>query len=82
MPRNKEEIKKDVVDQLYWDSRVNAADVKVSVEGALNIVNKIAVVPTEDLVDESIAEDVVRALSRSSLVGAEAIEVTVQDGYV
>jgi len=31
MTRTDENIKKDVVDQLYWDNRVNAADVKVEV---------------------------------------------------
>jgi osmotically-inducible protein OsmY len=31
MIRIDEDIKKDVVDQLYWDSRVNAADIKVDV---------------------------------------------------
>ena len=31
MPRIDENIKRDVVDQLYWDSRVNAADIKVAV---------------------------------------------------
>jgi osmotically-inducible protein OsmY len=31
MPRTDENIKRDVVDQLYWDNRVNAADVKVEV---------------------------------------------------
>jgi osmotically-inducible protein OsmY len=31
MDRRDEDIKKDVVDQLYWDNRVNAADVKVDV---------------------------------------------------
>ncbi len=31
MARDAEEIKKDVVDQLYWDARVNAADVHVDV---------------------------------------------------
>jgi len=31
MPRIDENIKRDVVDQLYWDSRVNAADIKVTV---------------------------------------------------
>jgi osmotically-inducible protein OsmY len=32
MPRTAEAIKKDVVDQLYWDDRVDAADVNVDVE--------------------------------------------------
>ena len=31
MPRTDENIKRDVVDQLYWDNRVNAADIKVEV---------------------------------------------------
>lgn len=31
MPRTDENIKRDVVDQLFWDSRVNAADIKVEV---------------------------------------------------
>ena len=31
MHRTDENIKKDIVDQLYWDNRVNAADVKVEV---------------------------------------------------
>jgi osmotically-inducible protein OsmY len=32
MPRTAENIKKDVVDQLYWDNRVDAAEVTVDVE--------------------------------------------------
>jgi len=32
MPRTAEDIKKDVVDQLYWDGRVDAAEVNVDVE--------------------------------------------------
>jgi len=32
MARTAEDVKKDVVEQLYWDGRVNAADVNVDVE--------------------------------------------------
>lgn len=32
MTRTREQIKKDVIDQLYWDDRVNAADVTVEIE--------------------------------------------------
>jgi osmotically-inducible protein OsmY len=32
MKRTEEQIKKDVVDQLYWDSRVDASKVKVEVD--------------------------------------------------
>ncbi len=31
MPRSAEDIKKDIVDQLYWDSRVDASEVNVEV---------------------------------------------------
>lgn len=31
MPRNDEQIKKDVVDQLYWDNTVDASQIKVTV---------------------------------------------------
>lgn len=34
MLRPSEEIKKDVVDQLYWDNRVDASDVSVAVDGS------------------------------------------------
>jgi osmotically-inducible protein OsmY len=32
MTRKREDVKKDVIDQLYWDTRVNAADVAVEIE--------------------------------------------------
>ncbi len=35
MARHSEDIKKDVVDQLYWDDRVDASTVNVSVEGGM-----------------------------------------------
>lgn len=42
MTRTDENIKKDVVDQLYWDSRVNAADVKVEVlNGVVTLSGKV-----------------------------------------
>jgi hyperosmotically inducible periplasmic protein len=32
MNEHEEEIKRDVVDQLYWDQRVDSSDIKVSVD--------------------------------------------------
>ena len=33
MVQTSEEIKKDVVDQLYWDNRIDASSVTVEVDG-------------------------------------------------
>lgn len=42
MARNDEQIKRDVVDQLYWDTGVNAADVQVSVhDGVVELNGKV-----------------------------------------
>jgi osmotically-inducible protein OsmY len=35
MPRTDEEIKKDIIDHLYWDTRVDAADVTVEVKDGI-----------------------------------------------
>jgi osmotically-inducible protein OsmY len=44
MPRSDERIKKDVVDQLYWDVRVDASDVEVKVNQ--NVVELTGRVPS------------------------------------
>jgi osmotically-inducible protein OsmY len=42
MSLSKEKIKKDVVDQLYWDSRVDASEIKVEVEnGEVKLTGKV-----------------------------------------
>ncbi|MFW5894058.1 MAG: BON domain-containing protein [Verrucomicrobiota bacterium] len=42
MPRADEDIKKDVVDQLYWDDRVNAADIQVEVlDGNVRLIGTV-----------------------------------------
>jgi osmotically-inducible protein OsmY len=42
MQRTDENIKRDIVDQLYWDSRVNAADIKVEVlDGIATLSGKV-----------------------------------------
>ncbi len=58
MPRVEEEIKQDVVDQLAWDDRVNAAEVDVEVRGSMVVLRgivpsyraKIAAVEDSELV--------------------------------
>jgi osmotically-inducible protein OsmY len=65
----------------FW-KKLYAADLAMSVGGVLDVINKLAVVPTDDIVDESIAEDIVNAFSRNSLVDPEAMDVTVRNGFV
>lgn len=41
-PRTDEQIKKDVVDQLFWDDRINAADIQVEVaEGTVKLTGSV-----------------------------------------
>jgi osmotically-inducible protein OsmY len=65
----------------YW-KRLLAEDLVSHVRGVVSIDNRLAVVPTEDVVDETIAEDVVGALERSALVDAEDVTVSVESGIV
>jgi osmotically-inducible protein OsmY len=65
----------------FW-KKLHAADLAMTVGGVLDVINKLAVVPTDDVVDETIAGDIVAALSRNSLVSPEAVDVTVRNGFV
>lgn len=65
----------------YW-KKVHAENIIQGMRGVIDVTNKLAVVPTEDITDESIAEDVVKALDRNMNVSAEAVDVTVLDGKV
>ena len=50
--------------------------------GVIYVKNELAVVPSAEISDEIIAEDVVDALERSVLVNAEAVDVSVNRGTV
>ncbi len=55
---------------------------KANVTGVKEIVNKLAVVPTAEVVDEDIAKDVVKALERNINVDVDNVNVEVEDGEV
>jgi len=65
----------------FW-KKFKAEEIAYSVMGAINVTNELAVVPTEDVVDEVIGEDLMAALDRNFYVDVNAIDVKVKDGKV
>ena len=65
----------------YW-KKLRAEDVVSRATGVLNVANELAVVPTEDVLDKAIAEDVVSALETKFTVNADDVDVKVEDGTV
>jgi osmotically-inducible protein OsmY len=64
----------------YWE-KIRAAEL-ADVTGVFDVVNKLAVVPTEDFVDEDVATDVTDALERNLHVNVDNVTVKVKDGKV
>lgn len=65
----------------YWE-KISAEEEVLDINGVLGVTNNLAVVPTEDYHDEAIAENIVHALERNSLVTEDDIDVTVENGIV
>ncbi|MBD3226595.1 MAG: BON domain-containing protein [Candidatus Lokiarchaeota archaeon] len=65
----------------YW-KKVAAENLASDVMSVLGIENKIAVVPTEDILDKVIAEDIVSQLDRNYQVDPDDIDVEVKNGTV
>lgn len=65
----------------YW-KKIEAEGEAEDVRGVIGVTNKLAVVPTEKITDESIAEDVVNAIDRNRNVNVDDIDVTVSNGRV
>jgi osmotically-inducible protein OsmY len=59
-----------------------AEELAADILGVLAVDNRIAVVPTEDILDETIAEQVTEAIDRNSAVEADNVIVQVEDGEV
>jgi osmotically-inducible protein OsmY len=84
------EIKIDVVEgwvtlegtvDAFW-KKVRAEDLAYSRRGVIGVTNKIAVVPTQTLADESLADTIINALDRNPTVNVDDINVTVEKGIV
>ena len=65
----------------FW-KKVRAEDLAFSLRGVAGVTNKIAVVPTQSLADEQLAENVIQALDRNQDVDVDDIDVTVEKGTV
>lgn len=65
----------------YW--KKSFVEDKISgIRGVIDVENKLAVVPTERIDDEVIAQDIVAAFDRDVQVDPETITVDVKDGIV
>jgi len=65
----------------YWKKR-RAEDLVVGVTGVKEIVNALAVVPSEQVVDKAVAAEIVSAIDRHANVDARSVDVKVNDGKV
>jgi osmotically-inducible protein OsmY len=65
----------------YW-KKSKVEELASGVAGVIDIVNKLAIVPTENFLDKDIAEDIMGSISRNFKVNAEKVDVKVQNGEV
>jgi osmotically-inducible protein OsmY len=65
----------------YW-KKLKAGEEALQIVGVVDVINKLAVAPAEDMLDKSVAEDVVAALDRNVNVNAEHVNVKVENGIV
>lgn len=75
-----EVILKGTVDA-YW-KKLHTETIVESILGVTNVVNKLAVVPTDSYSDRIVAENIVSAIDRLSVADAQDIDVKVIDGVV
>lgn len=65
----------------YW-KKESAEVMAGSILGVINVDNKLGIVPTEDVIDNTIAKIIYEKLEKNYLVDKEDIEVKVKDGKV
>ncbi len=68
------------VPTLWQKSR--AEELATEVVGVVGIENQLAVVPTEDILDETIAENIIHTIDRKAAVDVADVNVRVRDGVV
>lgn len=65
----------------FW-KKMDAESIAYSVRGVVVVTNKIAIVTTQNITDELIAEDVMDAIERDVRVSVDSVDVTVTNGEV
>lgn len=65
-----------------YANKLRAEEIAGNRSGVLEVRNELAVVPTKRIADREIADDIVAALERNSLVDPEDVDVSVRDGEV
>jgi osmotically-inducible protein OsmY len=65
----------------YWQKML-AEEITSTLSGVLDVTNELAVVPSKDVTDQSIARALVSGLERNAYVDPETIHIKVQDGVV
>lgn len=65
----------------FWKKAL-AEDLIYSVKGILKVINNLTVTPTQNMVDETIADNIINAFKRNRHIGSGDVEVKVEEGYV
>mgnify|MGYP006287748645 CR=1 FL=1 len=73
-------ILEGTVTSLWGKSRVE--EIAYDITGVINVVNKLAVVPTDSYSDKNIADRIISVFERNIYIDTEHIDVSVENGYV
>ena len=65
----------------YWQ-KILAEELASDMAGVLSIVNKLTVVPSENIIDSSIAKAIVTCFDRNPNINIDSIDVEVEEGIV
>jgi osmotically-inducible protein OsmY len=64
-----------------WE-KLRAGDIANGIFGVSEVINELGVVPTKDITDEAIAEDIIKTLERTTDIDLENIHINVAEGMV
>lgn len=65
----------------YW-KKLKAEELTFDVTGIMGVNNLLSVVPSQDVLDKTIAEDIIKAFNRNVFIDVNDVDVQVEDGMV